>query len=69
LQKNHLAGFKQKLLKVSFWNVQQLMEVKKEVSPMVSATKAKAKTTAAYADLHRGPQASNGALMQLQVMY
>jgi hypothetical protein len=26
MQKNHLSGLKRKLLKVSFWNVQQLME-------------------------------------------
>jgi hypothetical protein len=45
LQKNHLSGLKRKLLKLSFWNVQQLMEVKRELMPEVMKNKARAKTT------------------------
>lgn len=36
LQKNHLSGLKRKLLKVSFYNVQQLMEVRREITPTVN---------------------------------
>lgn len=36
LQKNHLSGLKRKLLKVSFYNVQQLMEVRREIQPTVN---------------------------------
>lgn len=35
LQKNHLSGLKRKLLKLSFWNEQQLGEVKRECLPLV----------------------------------
>jgi len=45
LQKNHLSGLKRKLLKLSFWNVQQLMEVRREVQPIIAKNKAKARTT------------------------
>ena len=53
-QKNHLSGLQRKLLKVSFYNVQQLNEAKREIAPIVSKNRAKARTTAAYTDLHRG---------------
>jgi hypothetical protein len=36
LQKNHLSGLKRKLLKVSFYNVQQLMEVRRDITPTVN---------------------------------
>jgi DNA polymerase epsilon subunit 1 len=45
LQKNHLSGLKRTLLKLSFWNVQQLMEVRREVQPIITKNKAKARTT------------------------
>jgi DNA polymerase epsilon subunit 1 len=51
LQKNHLSGLKRKLLKLSFWNVQQLMEVRREVAPAVARNKERARTTQAYADM------------------
>ncbi|KAF8072990.1 POL2A [Scenedesmus sp. PABB004] len=35
--KNHLSGLKRRLLKVSFHNVQQLMDVRREVAPVVAA--------------------------------
>ena len=38
-QKNHLSGLKRRLLKVSFFNVQQLQEVKREVVPIVATNK------------------------------
>ncbi|GFH21468.1 DNA polymerase epsilon catalytic subunit [Haematococcus lacustris] len=43
--KNHLSGLKRKLLRVSFWNSQQLQEVKRELVPVVAKNKARAKTT------------------------
>jgi hypothetical protein len=35
LQKNHLSGLKRRLLKLSFWNEQQLAEVKRDCFPLV----------------------------------
>lgn len=37
-QKNHLSGLQRKLLKVSFYNVQQLMEVRRDITPTVNRT-------------------------------
>jgi DNA polymerase epsilon subunit 1 len=34
-QKNHLSGLKRRLLKLSFWNEQQLAEVKRDCFPLV----------------------------------
>ncbi|KAG1663133.1 hypothetical protein FOA52_000655 [Chlamydomonas sp. UWO 241] len=51
--KNHLSGLKRRLLKVNFFNLQQLMEVRKEVQPIVARNRAKAKTTGAVTDLAR----------------
>jgi hypothetical protein len=71
LQKNHLSGLQRKLLKVSFYNSQQLAEVKREVAPIASRNRAKSKTTAAYSTLHRGGGASQdqhlGAALLIQV--
>lgn len=50
-QKNHLSGLQRRLLKVSTWNVPQLMEVRREVAPAVARNKARARTTGAYAQL------------------
>jgi hypothetical protein len=46
-QRNHLSGLKRQLLKLSFWNTQQLMEVRRSVAPAVARNKARAKTTQA----------------------
>ncbi|GAX75625.1 hypothetical protein CEUSTIGMA_g3069.t1 [Chlamydomonas eustigma] len=68
--KNHLSGLQRKLLKVSFYNSQQLAEVKREVVPIVSRNRAKSKTTAAYSNLTRvggaGRDQQLGAAVQLQ---
>ncbi len=50
-QKNHLAGLQRQLLRLSFFNVQQLMEVRREVQPCINKNKARAKTTQAYQDM------------------
>eukprot|EP00798_Chlamydomonas_sp_ICE-L_P017971 gene17971-24376_t len=49
--KNHLSGLQRKLLKVSFWNVQQQMEAKRELMPIIWSNRDKAKTKAARAVL------------------
>ncbi|GIL42821.1 hypothetical protein Vafri_674, partial [Volvox africanus] len=46
--KNHLSGLKRRLLRVSTFTVQQLVEVRKEVAPLVAANAQKAATTSAY---------------------
>ena len=58
LQKNHLAGLQRKLLRVSFWNVQQLMDVKREVQPLVQRNQGKGSATDAYAAFARQEQSS-----------
>ena len=50
-QKNHLSGLKRKLLKVSFYNVQQLMEVRREVSPIIAANNKRSSMADAVAAL------------------
>ena len=45
--KNHLSGLQQTYLKVSFATVQELMEVRREVMPIVSRNKKKTGTAAA----------------------
>ena len=67
LQKNHLSGLQRKLLKVSFWNSQQLSEAKRELAPIVARNRAKAKTTAAYADLNRAQQRGGEGAVPVQV--
>lgn len=47
-QKNHLSGLQRKLLKLTFWNVQQLMEVRRDLFPVIRRNKAKLNSTAAY---------------------
>lgn len=64
LQKNHLSGLQQMLLKVSFWNTQHLMEVKREMQPIVRRNKNKSNATDAYKAF--GPQQSNQSV-KLQV--
>ena len=64
LQKKHLSGLQQMLLKVSFWNTQHLMEVKREMQPIVRRNKNKSNATDAYKAF--GPQQSNQSV-KLQV--
>ena len=64
LQKNHLSGLRQMLLKVSLWNTQQLMEVKREMQPIVRRNKNKSNATNAYTAF--GPQ-DNKQTVKLQV--
>lgn len=64
LQKNHLSGLQQTLLKISFWNTQQLMEVKREMQPIVRRNKNKSNVTDAYKAF--GPQ-HNNQTVKLQV--
>lgn len=52
------------LLKVSFWNTQQLMEVKREMQPVVRRNKNKSNATDAYKAF--GPQ-DNKQTVKLQV--
>lgn len=47
--KNHLSGLKRRLLKLNFWNVDQLMAVKRELAPIVSRNRNRRDGTAAYA--------------------
>ena len=60
LQKNHLSGLQQQLLKVIFWNSQQLTEVKREMQPIIRRNKNKANLTDAYKAF--GPQRGNNAV-------
>ncbi|KAK9824549.1 hypothetical protein WJX72_011249 [[Myrmecia] bisecta] len=46
--KNHLSGLQRKLLKVSFHNVQQLNDLKRDMAPVVRRNKNKSSTTDAY---------------------
>eukprot|EP00878_Enallax_costatus_P014648 GHUV01015324.1.p1 GENE.GHUV01015324.1~~GHUV01015324.1.p1 ORF type:complete len:660 (+),score=216.28 GHUV01015324.1:148-1980(+) len=52
--KNHLSGLKRKLIKVSFYNVQQLMDVRREVSPIVAANNKRSTMVDAAAVLAAG---------------
>lgn len=47
--KNHLSGLKRRLLKLIFWNTDQLQAVRKEVSPIVSRNRNRRDGTEAYA--------------------
>ena len=53
-----MAGLKRKLLRVSFWNVQQLMDVKREVQPLVRRNQGKGSATDAYAAFARQEESS-----------
>ena len=60
MQKNHLSGLQQQLLKVVFWNSQQLMEVRREMQPIIRRNKNKANVTDAYKAF--GPQKNNNSV-------
>ncbi|KAL4450230.1 hypothetical protein ABPG77_010899 [Micractinium sp. CCAP 211/92] len=46
--KNHLSGLQRKLLKLSFWNQEQLQQVRREIQPIVSRNKYRRDGTSAY---------------------
>lgn len=60
LQKNHLSGLQRKLLKVSFYNVQQLMEVRKEIQPTVNRNSKRSTMADAVAALAQQGATSSG---------
>ena len=51
--KNHLSGLKQKYLKVTFATVQDLMDVRREVLPMVKKNQSRSEAAEAYEALHQ----------------
>jgi hypothetical protein len=59
-QKNHLSGLKRKLLKVSFYNVQALMEVRRDMQPVVNRNSRRSTMADAVAAL-AAAQADGGA--------
>lgn len=46
--KNHLSGLKRRLLKLIFWNVEQLVSVRKEIFPIVERNRSKTDRMDAY---------------------
>ena len=66
MQTNHLSGLQQSLLKVSFWNSQDLMEVRREMQPIIRRNKNKSSVNDAYKAF--GPQRNNNTV-KLQVLY
>ncbi|CAL8464190.1 g3725 [Coccomyxa elongata] len=62
--KNHLSGLKRKLLKVSFWTVQQLMDVKRDLMPALRRNRTKADTTDAYSSFAQDGQKSSANRLQ-----
>jgi DNA polymerase epsilon subunit 1 len=60
LQKNHLSGLKRKLLKVSFFNVQQLMDVRREVQPTITANSRRSAMASAVAALQAAQMGGDG---------
>lgn len=59
--KNHLSGIKRRLLKLVFWNVDQLMSVRREVQPIVSRNRNRRDRTDAYAALAEQQRGGDGA--------
>lgn len=57
-QKNHLSGLKRRLLRVSFWNVQQLMEARREVAPIVARNRGRSGVADALSALRAEQQAA-----------
>ena len=58
---NHLAGHQRKLMQLSFDHVQQLMDVKAALQPLVAKNKARAERADAYAVLTELSERSSGA--------
>ncbi|EFN52544.1 hypothetical protein CHLNCDRAFT_26745 [Chlorella variabilis] len=46
--KNHLSGIQRKLLKLTFWNQEQLQQTRREVQPIVSRNRYRRDGTSAY---------------------
>ena len=59
--KNHLSGLKQRFLKVVFATVQDLMDVRREVLPMVKRNQQKNEAAEAYEALHAMELEQGGA--------
>eukprot|EP00899_Mesostigma_viride_P020528 jgi/Mesvir1/28477/Mv15897-RA.2 len=60
--KNHLSGLRRPLLKLSFASVQELMDVKRELLPVVERNARKRSSQAAYAGLGQGSASNAGAV-------
>ena len=60
--KNHLSGLTQRYLKVVFATVQDLMDVRREVMPLVKKNQTKCEAAAAYEALHRMETETSGGL-------
>ena len=60
--KNHLSGLTQRYLKVVFATVQDLMDVRREVMPLVRKNQTKCEAAAAYEALHRMEAETTGGL-------
>ena len=63
-QKNHLSGLKRRLLKLSFWNVQQLMEVRRELAPVVARNRGRSGVADALTALRAEQAARQAALLR-----
>lgn len=57
--KNHLSGLRRRLAKLIFWNVDQLMTVRRELFPIINRNRRRQDGAAAYAAL--GQHAGDGA--------
>ena len=58
--KNHLSGIQRKLLKLTFYNIDEMMLAKKEFYPVVARNKARGDVTSAYALLHEQQEQRSG---------
>ncbi|KXZ56812.1 hypothetical protein GPECTOR_1g731 [Gonium pectorale] len=59
--KNHLSGLKRRLLRVATYTSSQVVEVRREVAPLVAANAARAATTSAYSVQDGGGAAGGDA--------
>ncbi len=66
VQKNHLSGLQRKLLRLTFWNSQTLMDVRREVAPIIARNKHKNASTEAYNLMHE--QRQGKAAQRVQVL-
>lgn len=64
--KNHLSGIKRRLLKVTFWNSDQLAQVRREVQPLVNRNRHRRDGTGAYAAQGAGAGGSKAGRERLQ---
>lgn len=63
--KNHLSGLRRKLMKVAFHNVNQLMDVKKEVMPIIARNKKKADLRSAYDVINQDSEGKGRAMQDV----